>query len=173
MKYNVRLAKKDDLMAIKEIYNEGIEDGIATLETRLRNDEEILTWFRGKSTRHKVLVVEGLKDPHSQGGIVLGWAALNVFNPRACYDGVADFSIYIRRTMRGKGLGKLLLQALIEVAPKENFHKLVLSTFVINEAGQRLYQSLGFREVGTYFKQGRVGDQWIDITIMEKILIQD
>lgn len=73
--------------------------------------------------------------------------------------------------MRGKGLGKLLLKSLIQTAKNEGFHKLVLSTFKTNEAGKRLYKSLGFREVGIYEKHGILDGKWIDITIMELILV--
>ncbi|WP_026477757.1 arsinothricin resistance N-acetyltransferase ArsN1 family A [Alkaliphilus transvaalensis] len=165
MDLRIRTAELNDITQIVEIYNQGIEDKIATLETKTRNLKEMTNWFNQKGPRFKVIVVENTE------GIIYGWASLNVFNQRECYDGVADFSIYIRRDMRGTGLGKRLLENLIEVARKEKFHKLVLSTFKINEAGQRLYHLMGFREVGTYIKQGKIGDNWVDITIMEKLLI--
>jgi phosphinothricin acetyltransferase len=164
MEYNVREATISDIECIAKIYNEGIEDRIATLETRLRSNEDMIEWLKNRSEKHKVLVVEDEK------GIVYGWASLNVFNSRCCYSGVVDLSIYIARDMRGKGLGKLLLDSLLKTAKDVGFHKLVLSTFKLNEAGQRLYKSLGFREVGTYEKQGILDDKWIDVTVMEKLL---
>ena len=164
MKYNVRIAQQTDIPFITKIYNEGIEDRIATLETRLRTDGDMLEWLNNRSDKHKVLVVE------DQNNTVHGWASLNVFNSRCCYSGVVDISIYISRDMRGKGLGKLLLGSLVRTAKREGFHKLVLSTFKFNEAGQKLYRSLGFREVGTYEKQGILDEQWVDITIMERLL---
>ncbi len=103
--------------------------------------------------------------------IVLGWASINVFNSRCCYSGVVDISIYIRRDMRGRGLGKKLLSYLIEIAKEQGFHKIVLSTFDFNKLGQRLYLSTGFRKVGTYINQGILDGKWIDVTIMEKLLI--
>lgn len=162
--YKTRFAKIEDILAIKTIYNEGIEDRIATLETRLRDDSEMEQWFVNRNDKHKVLVIE------DEDNSVLGWASLNVFNSRCCYGGVVDISIYIKRDYRGKGLGKLLLGELIRVAKQEGFHKLVLSTFKFNEAGQRLYKSMGFREVGTYEKQGLLDGNWVDVTIMEKLL---
>ncbi|MFZ5969273.1 MAG: arsinothricin resistance N-acetyltransferase ArsN1 family A [Bacillota bacterium] len=164
MAYGTRLANLNDIPSITTIYNQGIEDRIATLETCPRTEEVMSDWMRSRSEKHKVAVIE---DEEKN---VLGWASLNVFNARCCYSGVVDLSIYIRRDMRGKGLGKILLHYLIEVAKEEGFHKLVLSTFKFNEAGQRLYQSVGFREVGTYIQQGMLDDKWIDVTIMEKLL---
>ena len=164
MNYNVRIATPEDIPFITRIYNEGIEDRIATLETNLRTEEDMLEWLNNRSEKHKVLVIE------DENNTVHGWASLNVFNSRCCYSGVVDISIYISRAMRGKGLGKLLLKSLIQTAKDEGFHKLVLSTFKTNEAGKRLYKSLEFREVGTYEKHGILDGKWIDITIMERML---
>lgn len=164
MSYIVRKAKIEDILAITSIYNEGIEDRIATLETRLRNTDEMKEWFTTKGERYKVVVIEDCE------GIVRGWASINAFNSRCCYSGVGDISIYIERNMRGKGLGKQILSYLIEIAKEQNFTKLVLSTFESNDRGKKLYKSAGFREVGTYMNQGILDDKFINITIMEKLL---
>ncbi len=159
-----RIATISDIEQITDIYNQGIQDRIATLEANLKSVDEMKTWFTTRSDRHKVIVIE------DECGYIKGWASLNVFNLRECYQGVADLSIYIRRGERGKGLGKILLQALIAIAKEAGFYKLVLSTFAFNDAGQKLYNSLGFVKVGTYIKQGMLDGKWIDMTIMEKFL---
>lgn len=145
-------------------YNQGIEDRIATLKTRLRTNDEMIDWLNNRESKYKVLIIS------DESGQIHGWASLNIFNSRCCYNGVADISIYISRDHRGKGIGKILLKGLIELAKTENFNKLVLSTFSFNEVGKKLYRSLGFREVGTYIKQGILDDKFIDITIMEYLL---
>lgn len=165
MTYSIRQAEEKDIPAITLIYNQGILDKGATLEIATRTEDERKEWLFSKSDRHKVLVIE------NEMGEVFGWASLNVFNTRACYSGVADISIYIRRDMRGKGLGKALLSSLIETAKAEDFHKLVLSAFNSNEAGKRLYQAVGFREVGVYEKQGQLDGKWMDVVIMEKLFV--
>lgn len=165
MTYSARLAVADDIQAITRIYNQGIEDRIATLETSPKRDSDMLEWLTKRNEAHKVLVIEDAT------GAVLGWASLNPFSSRCCYSGVVDFSIYIERSMRGKGLGKKLLDALIEAAREQGFHKLVLSALSRNEAGKRLYKAAGFREVGTYINQGILDGKWVDVTIMEKLLI--
>lgn len=167
MPYSVREASLKDIQAITVIYNQGIEDRIATLESSPKKETEMIDWFSKRDEAHKVLVIE------DDNGTVWGWASLNTFNSRCCYSGVADISIYIERSMRGKGLGKILINALIETAKEQGFHKLVLSTFKINEAGRRLYKSAGFREVGTYINQGILDGKWVDVTIMEKLLVND
>lgn len=164
MEYVIREATLKDAVFIKDIYNQGIEDRIATLETRLRTTEDMEEWMTNRSNRNKVIVIE------DSSSIVRGWASINVFNSRCCYSGVGDISIYIERSLRGKGLGKILLKTLLETAIEQDFHKLVLSTFEFNEAGKKLYKSLGFREVGTYENQGILDDKFVNITIMERLL---
>jgi L-amino acid N-acyltransferase YncA len=159
----IRRAAAVDAAAIARIYNEGILDRLATLETELRSAEERRQWLAGKSERHPVLVAE-------QDGAVVAWASLNMFNPRRCYDHVADFSIYIARESRGRGLGRALLAHLVEEARALNFHKLVLSAFPFNPAGVALYERAGFRTVGIYREQGQLDGKWVDIIVMERLL---
>lgn len=160
-----RIACLSDIERITEIYNQGIEDRIATLEADTKSVELMVAMFKARSERHKVIVIE------DQRGVIQGWASLNVFNARECYQGVADLSIYIGRDIRGKGLGRILLLALVDLAKQVGFHKLVLSTMAHNFVGHKLYASVGFTKVGTYTKQGLLDGKWIDITIMEKLLM--
>jgi L-amino acid N-acyltransferase YncA len=161
----VRVASIGDIEQIAEIYNQGIEDRIATLETNVKTVDEMKQWLTIRSERHKVLVLEG------ENRVVKGWASLNIFNTRECYQGVADLSIYIRREERSKGLGTKLLSSLIEVAKQVDFYKMVLTTLAVNSIGHKLYNSLGFTKVGTYVKQGRLDGKWVDVHVMEKFLL--
>ncbi len=159
----VRLATPADAEAICRMYNQGIEDRVATLETELRTPEERRRWLAGRSPRHPVIVAE-------TAGELVGWGSLNVFNPREAYRFVADFSVYVERAWRGKGVGRVLLERLIALGREHGFHKLVLSAFPFNEGGMALYTKLGFRTVGVYKEQGRLDGEWVDTIIMEKLL---
>lgn len=159
----IRPATEEDAGAICTIYNQGIEDRVATLETDLRTPDERRQWLAARGPRHPVIVAEA-------GGEIVGWGSLNAFNPRKAYDYVADLSVYIERGWRGKGVGSRLLARLIELARELGYHKLVLSAFPWNRGGMALYQKLGFRTVGTYKEQGRLDGQWVDTIIMEKLL---
>jgi GNAT superfamily N-acetyltransferase len=99
----IRPARSDDAQAICDIYNEGIEDGDATLETRLRTSDEQRAWLESRSEGHPVVVAE-------RAGPVVGWGSLNRFNPRPAYDHVTEFSVYVARSSRGTGVGRSLLE---------------------------------------------------------------
>lgn len=159
----VRDAHAVDADAICRIYNQGIQDRVATLETEERTPAERREWLAARDRRHPVLVAE-------DDGQVVGWASLNVFNARRAYDHVADFSVYVERGSRGRGVGRTLLDALIDRARALGYHKLVLSAFPGNEAGMRTYRRAGFRDVGVYREQGQLDGCWVDTIVMEKIL---
>src|SRR5579884_2179826 len=160
----IREATREDAAAIAYIYNQGIEDRPATLETQLRTPEERTEWLATRSSRHPVLVaVDG-------EGTVVGWGSLNPFNPRPAYDHVADFSVYVAREQRGRGIGDALLSALETRARMLGYHKMVLAAFPTNAPGMRLYERHSFQTVGIYHEQGMLDDQWVDVIVMEKIL---
>jgi phosphinothricin acetyltransferase len=162
--YRLRLATAADAEAICRIYNQGIEDRVATLETELRTPDERRQWLAGRSARHPVVVAE------SGGGDVVAWASLNVFNARAAYRFVADISVYVERAWRGKGAGRVLLEKLVELGRTHGFHKLVLAAFPSNTNGMALYEKLGFRTVGIYREQGQLDGKWVDTIVMERLL---
>lgn len=159
----IRDATAADAGAICRIYNQGIQDRVATLETEERTPEERAAWLAARGPRHPVLVAEA-------DGAVVGWGSLNGFNARRAYDHVADFSLYVERAWRGRGVGGRLLEALVARAREIGFHKLVLSAFPWNESGLRAYRRAGFREVGVYREQGLLDGRWVDTVVMEKLL---
>ena len=161
--YHVRPATAGDADAICVIYNQGIEDRLATLETELRTPDERRGWLAARSERHPVIVAE-------EDGAVIGWGSLNVFNARPAYRHVADFSVYVERNWRGKGVGRVLLDQLVQLGRELGYHKLVLSAFPFNTAGVALYERLGFRTVGIYREQGLLDGRWVDTIIMERLL---
>ena len=158
----IRLATIDDASAIAAIYNEGIVDRIATLETTLRSPDERQDWLAARDDKTPAFVAE-------RGGEIVGWSCLNRFNPREAYRFVADFSVYVARSHRGTGVGSALLSHLISEARGLGYHKLVLAAFPFNASGVRLYSKHGFREVGIYREQGVLDGVWVDTIVMELI----
>ena len=164
MSLRIRLATADDAAAICRIYNQGIEDRVATLETELRTADERRAWLSARTARYPVVVAE------SEDRTIAGWGSLNPYSPRDAYRFVADFSIYVDRAWRGKGVGDAMLTRLVELAREHGFHKMVLSAFPTNTGGMALYTKHGFRTVGIYKEQGMLDGRWVDTIVMEKLL---
>ncbi len=161
---DIRDATLDDAAAIAHVYNQGIDDRVATLETQTRTAEERAEWLASRGSRHPVLVAcDG-------DGAVVGWGSLNPFNPRPAYDHVVDFSIYIGREQRGRGIGDALLGVLEARARMLGYHKIVLAAFPTNAPGMRLYERHDFVTVGIYHEQGLLDGRWVDVIVMEKLL---
>ncbi|KAA6451279.1 MULTISPECIES: arsinothricin resistance N-acetyltransferase ArsN1 family A [Bacillus] len=160
---DIRKAVHNDLPFILNIYNQGIEDRIATLDQDLKTMNEIEIWFQEHQGRYSVLVAESK-------GKIAGWASLNPYSHRCAYQGVADLSVYVDRSFRSKGVGSFLLQSLEKTAKENEFYKIVLYTFPFNELGQSLYKKMGYRKVGTFKNQGILDEQYVDVMAMEKLL---
>jgi len=155
-----RKATPDDAPDIAHIYNQGIEDRVGTFETRLRSAEDITAWFDGV---HPIVVVE-------DGATLIAFAATSTYRPRECYSGIAEFSVYVERSRRGEGAGRMAMESLIGSAAKAGYWKFLSRVFVENAASKSLLRSLGFREVGIYEKHGRLDGVWRDVVIVEKLL---
>jgi L-amino acid N-acyltransferase YncA len=156
-----RVAHPDDAPFLAEIYNEGIEDRLATFETRPRSGEEVRGWFDG---RHPIVVVE-------DAGKIIAFASTSTYRPRECYSGIAEVSVYVARKDRRRGAGRAALQALIDIARANGFWKLVSRVFPENKASRALIKSLGFREVGVYQRHGKLDGVWRDVVIVELHLL--
>ncbi len=155
-----RAAMPADAAAIAEIYNQGIADRIATFETRLRTAEEVAGWFGDRFP----IVVTIINDQ------IVAFAATFPYRARECYAGIAEFSVYVAREWRGRGIGRLTMLALIEAATRAGFWKLLSRVFVENTASRAMLASVGFREVGIYEKHAQLDGCWRDVVIVERLI---
>ena len=142
---------------VLRIYVEGIATGNATFETEAPSWEK---WDSGHLRDCRLIAQQGSK--------VLGWAALSPVSSRCVYGGVAEVSVYVAEAARGKGLGKLLLAALIESSENSGLWTLQAGIFPENTASIALHKSLGFREVGRRERIGKMGDTWRDVVLLER-----
>jgi L-amino acid N-acyltransferase YncA len=156
-----RAATPADASVIARIYNEGIDDRVATFETRHRAADDVMQWLDG---RYPVVVVE------DGGGEVIAFAATSTYRPRDCYAGIAELSVYAARAARGGGAGRAAMEALFVASRAAGFWKLVSRVFVENTASRRLLRSVGFREVGVYERHARLEGVWRDVVIVERLL---
>jgi L-amino acid N-acyltransferase YncA len=155
-----RPAAAADAEAIAGIYNEGIEDRIATFETEPRSAEDILHWLEA---RYPLVVVE-------EDGEIVAWAVSHPYSERPVYAGVGDYSVYVSRDRRGQGLGRAAVEALVGECEARGYWKLLSRIFPRNEASLALARSLGFREVGVYRRHGKLDGEWLDCVIVELLL---
>jgi len=161
-RYRTRLALAADAAAIARIYNQGIEERVGTFETELRTEADVLGWLEAG---YPVVVCEG------GAGEVVAWASATPYRAhRPVYAGIADFSIYVARTARGRGAGRATLAALIGEAERRGYWKLVSRIFPENAASLALCRSLGFREVGVYRRHAQLDGVWRDVVIVERLL---
>ena len=165
----VRPARAEDLPAIVRIYNQGIRDRIATFETRERTAEEIRPWL--DDPRHPLLVaVDGSGTTGGADGAVLGWVAASGYRPRECYAGIGEFSIYVAREARGRGVGHVLIEAFLPACARAGLWKVLSRVFPENTGSRALLRAHGFREVGVYERHARLDGVWKDVVIVERLL---
>lgn len=142
---------------VRRIYQEGIDTGMATFETRATSWRE---WDR----RHLPFArLVSLSD-----GSVTGWAALGAVSTRPVYSGVAEVSVYVGASWRGLGTGRALLEKLIAESEKHGIWTLQASIFPENESSISLHKHGGFREVGIRRSIGEMNGVWRDTMLLER-----
>jgi L-amino acid N-acyltransferase YncA len=148
-----------DWPAVSRIYAEGIATGNATFE------HTVPDWSQWRTARANdpCLVAYGVS------GEVIGWAALSHISSRAVYRGVGEVGIYVELARAGQGVGRTLLNALIEASERAGFWTLQAGIFPENAASIALHGSCGFRPVGTRERIGRMPDgRWRDVVLYER-----
>ncbi len=160
--FSARFARIEDIAAITEIYNEGIEDRTATFETEPRTASDIRPWFA--TALAFVTVLDG------PAGEVVGYAIANPYSDRSCYAGIGEFSVYVRRSRRGFGIGQVAMEALIEAARAKKLWKLLSRVFPENRASLALMARMGFSEIGVHRNHGKLDGVWKDNVIVERLI---
>ena len=143
---------------VRAIFEEGIAGGDATFEA-------VAPDWRGFDDRFLPACRLVARD----GGDVVGWAALTPYSRREVYRGVAEVSVYVASSSRGRGVGRALLEALIAFSEAEGFWTLQAGIFTENAASLALHHACGFRIVGERQRIGRMPDgRWRDVVLMER-----
>ncbi|WP_266202903.1 GNAT family N-acetyltransferase [Pontibacter kalidii] len=143
---------------VREIYVLGIATNNATLETKAPAWEEWDSKYM-KSCRLVAL---------AEDGIVAGWGALTPVSGRCVYSGVAEDSVYIHPEYKGRGIGRLLLQRLVQESELAGIWTLQAGILKENEASIKLHEQCGFRIVGLRERLGQLHGQWRDVCLMER-----
>lgn len=157
----VRPASAADADAIAAIYNEAVAERSATFDTDPVTAADVAVWL-GRD-REPVLVAD-------LDGRVAGWARVIASAERCALAGVGEYTIYLERSARGRGIGRGLLAALVTAAEPAGYWKLQGRLFTTNAASRALARTAGFREVGVYERHGRLDGEWQDLLIVERLL---
>ena len=152
----VRELRSEEWPAVRAIYEEGIRSGDATFET------EPPSW-KVWDAAHPELRLVAERD-----GAVVGWAAVSPASSRPCYRGVGEVSVYVGAAVQGAGIGRELLERLVELSERAGYWTLNAGVFPENEASLRLHKSCGFREVGLRERLGESGGVWRDVILLER-----
>lgn len=147
-----------DWPAVARIFQAGIDGGDATFEQCVPSWEQ---WSAARLPEPRL--VARSKDE------VLGWAALSQTSPRPCYRGVAEVSVYVDPAHARRGIGKALLDALVDQSERAGFWTLSAGIFPENEASIALHERCGFELLGTRRRVGRMPDgRWRDVALYER-----
>jgi len=157
---DIRSATAADTAAVAAIYNQGIEDRLATFETRPRAPQEIVAWLD-----------DGLPFlVATERGTVVGFARVSPYSDRCVYQGVGEHAVYVARDARGGGIGRTLLDAVCEAAERAGLYKLTSRVFTDNAASRAAHLAAGFEEIGVQRRHGRLDGRWKDCVLVERLL---
>ena len=159
----IRPALPADLGAISDIYNDAVLTTTATFDTEPKSGAEQQAWFESHGGRFAVLVAE-------RDGVVAGWTSLSRWSDSPAYDDTAETSVYVGREYRGRGIGRMLEQAIIDHARKFRFHTLIARIAGESTESLRLHESLGFVRAGTMKEVGRKFGRLLDVHVLQKML---
>ncbi|MGB7923339.1 MAG: N-acetyltransferase family protein [Pyrinomonadaceae bacterium] len=159
--HSIETMKDDDWEEVRAIYLEGIATGNATFET------DVPSWEQWSASHLRECRLVARSDSDG-GGRVVGWAALSPVSGRCVYAGVAEVSVYVGEKGRGQGMGRALLEALVEASEERGIWTLQAGIFPENVASIRLHLRCGFREVGRRERLGRRNGAWRDVMLLER-----
>ena len=158
----VRDAAAADLPAIEAIYDHYVRTSTCTLQTESSTPEQRAAWFARLGGPHPVLVAEA-------AGELVAWGALVPYAERAGYRHTVEDSIYVRHDRRAKGLGRLVLSALLARADALGHRCIVAKIASTETASLKLHAALGFVDAGCLREAGRKFDRWVDVSFMQRL----
>jgi len=157
MPITIRVMHNGDWPTVRAVFQEGIDTGVASLETR------VPSWADWDWGHLKVCRLVAVRQD-----VVVGWAALSPVSRRLAYAGVAEVSVYVAASARRQGVGRALLRQLIDHSERAGLWTLQAVILAENQASVALHRACGFRLVGHREKIGLRQGQWHDTVLMER-----
>ena len=159
----VRVARLDDAEAMRAIYNVEVQTSTVTFDLVPRSLADQRAWLAARSGAHTALVAV-------EDGELIGFGSLSPYKDRPAYATSVEDSVYVHQSHQGKGVGRLLLTALVDAAEASGFHAVFARIVGGHEASIGLHAALGFEIVGTEREVGRKFGRWLDVVVMERLL---
>ncbi len=161
--FSIRDATEADLPAIFAIYNDAVHNSTATWDLTEVAPAEQIEWLAEHQSPYSALVAEA-------AGVVVGWGSLSQYRPKPGYRFTVEDTIYIRDDWQRRGLGRALLDELLQRAHVGGFRAVLAKISADNEASIRLHEALGFFEAGREQQVGHKFDRWLDLVTMQRLL---
>ena len=162
MASEIRKAIYTDVPAIAGIYNEAILTTTATFDTEPKTTAAQRKWFKAHGPKNPILVAV-------EGGKVIGWASLSAYSDRCAYSGTAELSVYVKEKFRNRGIGRKLMQAVLEEGKKVGLHTVISRIAGGNDISIHLHRQFDFADIGTMKEVGNKFGQLLDVSLMQKI----
>jgi L-amino acid N-acyltransferase len=162
---SIRLAQATDATAIAAIYNREVVESTATFDLVPRTLQQQQEWLAVRTGAFSAIVAVD-----DETGSVVGFAALSAYKERPAYNTTVEDSVYVHREHAGRGIGKLLLGRLIDVARASGFHVVIARIEATGTASRALHASCGFELVGIERQVGRKFNRWLDVAVMQIVL---
>lgn len=160
----LRQATVADAPAIAAIYNHEVDNTTATFDLVPRTLAEQEAWITARSGAFSAIVAV---NPE---GEVLGFGALSPYKERAAYRTSVEDSVYVDRSLARRGIGRLILEHLLDVARDSGFHAVFARIEASGAASRALHEACGFRLVGVEVEVGRKFNRWLDVALMQCLL---
>jgi len=161
----VRCDRTRHLDAILAILNDAIVNSTALYDYQPRTAANMVQWFDAKE--QKDFPVIGVEN---ESGALMGFASYGTFRAWPAYKYSVEHSVYVEAAHRGKGLGRVLLEALIAEAQRQDYHTLVGGIDAANRVSIRLHESMGFTACGVIRESGFKFGRWLDLAFYQLIL---
>jgi L-amino acid N-acyltransferase len=164
MGVTVRLVEARDADATRAIYNREVAESTVTFDLVERTLEEQLAWVAAHRGAHAAVVAV------DEDGTVLGFGSLSPYRSRPAYAPTVEDSVYVHRDHRGQGLGRRLLEDLVDRAREHGFHSVIARIVGGHAASIALHDRCGFEYAGTERQVGRKLGRWLDVVLMQRML---
>ena len=162
MTVEIRKVVYTDVPAITGIYNEAILTTTATFDKEPKTTTSQRKWFKAHGPKNPIVVAVA-------DGKVVGWASLSAYSDRCAYAETAEISVYVKESFRNQGLGKKLMQAVLDAGKKAGLHTVISRIAGGNNVSINLHHELGFTDIGVMKEVGSKFGQLLDVYLLQKM----